>query len=103
MHIDRYLVIALFGGYVAKVSVLGASLSDAAIILVLAAAHFLQNHHNFNKQINELKQELLDLNVEFKEQNEKVLTTIKSQDEAIAELKSSLAGVKIASGMRAIK
>ena len=90
--INQRLLLALFAGYTIKSLAFGSTFSDAAIILVLAAAHFLINHYAFDKQFNELKQELTGIK-----------DAVKTQDQAIADLKSSLAGVKIAGGFRNVK
>lgn len=92
MQLDRYLTIALFGGYVAKVSIMGASLSDAAIILVLAAAHFLYNSQIQSKEVSELKQQVTSL-----------MKDVQDLKTNVDDAKTALAGVKIAAGMRAIK
>lgn len=91
MKLDHYLIIALFGSYVIKVMALGASLSDAIIILVLAVAHFAFNSQIQNKQINELKQQVTNLSLSLEE--------LKNETK---ELKTSVAGVKIASGLRPV-
>lgn len=91
MKLDRYLLIALFSAYVAKVLALGSSFSDAAIILVLAAAHFLYNSQIQNKQITELNQQVQDL-----------LSSVEELKNETKELKTTVAGVKIASGLRPV-
>lgn len=91
-HIDRYLIIALFSGYVAKVLARGASFSDAAVILILAATHFLYNSQVQNKKIIQLDQQVTDLTDILK-------SVQKSQD----EIKTSMASVKISQGFRSVK
>lgn len=88
MQIDRGLVLALFVGYTLKVAVLGASLPDAAVVLILAAAHFLYNSQVQNKQIVQFKQEIS----EFK--NELAACKKVSDD-----LKTTMASVKISQGL----
>lgn len=95
-NLDRYMIMALFAGYMGKLLLTGASLSDAAIVLVLAAANFLYNSQIQNKQIVELKQELR----EFKNQS---TAEIKKLSELSEELKTNVAGVKIASGLRSAR
>jgi uncharacterized protein YlxW (UPF0749 family) len=91
MKLDRYLLIALFAGYVAKALIMSASFSDAAIVLVLAAAHFAFNSQIQNKQITELKQQVNDLS--------NLVNQLKDETK---ELKTTVAGVKIASGLRPV-
>jgi hypothetical protein len=87
--IDKGLLLTLFGGYTIKAAVLGASPSDAAVILVLAAAHFLYNLQIENKEITQLKQELS----KFKE-----LQDLHTKE--ILDLKTMGASLKLAGGMR---
>lgn len=90
--IDKGLLLTLFGGYTVKVAVLGASPSDAAVVLVLAAAHFLFNLQIENKEITQLKQEL---------SKQKELLEIHSKE--IQDLKTMGASLKLAGGMRQLK
>lgn len=91
-NIDRYLIIALFGAYVSKLMIQGASLSDAAIVLVLASANFLVGYFPRSKELSELKQELIEI---------KKLQT--QQNQIVDEIKTSVASVKISQGLRNVK
>ena len=92
MHIDKALLLCLFGGYTAKLAILGSSLPDAAIILVLAAAHFLYNSQIQNKQILELSNRLNELEAKQAEQNKNV-----------EDIKSAVSSIKISQGLRPAK
>lgn len=88
INIDKVLLLSLFGGYTCKLLALGSNPSDAAIVLILAAAHFLYSSQIQNKQIDELKQTHARLQ--------------KDVQEILAmhlELKTSVASIKISSGM----
>lgn len=91
-NIDRYLIIALFGGYVIKILARGASFSDAAIVLVLAATHFLYTSQIQNKEVSELKQQVATL-------TDTLVIVQKSQD----DIKTNMASVKISQGFRSVK
>jgi hypothetical protein len=91
-RIDSWLILSLLVGYTGKLLALGASPADAGVLLVLAAAYSMQRYYSVNKQHNELKQELTDIR-----------SSIKDQDLVITELKTSLAGAKIAGGFRSVK
>lgn len=90
--LDRYLLIALMGSYVVKVAVSGASLADAAIVLVLAGAHVGLKFSSNNAEILELKQQLIDQKAQ-----------IDDQKKQIEDVKNAVAGVKITQGLRNIK
>lgn len=89
---DHILLLTLLCSYTAKVGILGASLADAAVVLVLAAAHFLYSSQVQNKQVTELKEEVSKLKEQSKETSEILL-----------ELKSSIASAKLAAGMSRVK
>lgn len=91
-NIDRILLLALFSGYVLKIAVLGATYPDAAIILVLAATHFLYNSQIQNKQIDELKQDLTSI--------KSTIEVLKKDNE---DMRNSVAGVKITQGLRNVR
>lgn len=90
-NINQKLLLTLFGAYTTKVLILGANPTDAAIVLVLAAAHFLCSSQIQNNEISELKQTINSLSVQLQEL--KVETK---------ELKTNVAGVKIANGLRPV-
>lgn len=90
-NINQKLLLTLFAAYTVKVLALGANPTDAAIILVLAASHFLYSSQIQNTEIFELKQNLSKLSNEL----EQLKTETK-------ELKTNIAGVKIASGLRPV-
>lgn len=89
MNIDKVLLLSLLAGYTGKVSVLGASSADAAVVLVLAAAHFLYNSQIQNKEIKALKDEIQAI---------KVIQAKQASD--IEEVKSMASSIKIATGLR---
>jgi hypothetical protein len=91
-NIDKALLLCLFGGYTAKLAILGSNYSDALIILVLAAAHFLYNSQIQNKQIQELTSRLNDLQIKQNEQNDNV-----------EDIKSAISSLKISQGLRPAK
>lgn len=91
-NIDKVLLLSLFAGYTCKVAVLGASASDAAVVLVLAAAHFLYTWKIENKEITELKNQIEVLK----------LADVKLLNE-INEAKTAAASLKIAAGLRPAK
>lgn len=90
--LDRYLLIALFGGYIIKMLAHGATLPDAAVVLVLAGSHFLYNHFMQNKEITQLKQELNGI-------RDSIQKVLKDNE----DLRNAVAGVKITQGLRNIK
>ena len=92
MNINRDLILSLFGIYTLKLLILGASLPDAAVVLVLAAANFLYNSQLERKVIAELKQEVKDIKSNQHDQN-----TI------ISELKTSMTGMKMSNNLRNVK
>lgn len=92
MNIDKALLLSLFAGYASKVAILGASPSDAAIVLVLAAAHFLYNSQIQNKAIKELT-----------EKHEALEKYVKSQDKILEDVRAAMSGMKLAQGMRPLK
>ncbi len=92
MNIDRNLILCLFGGYTAKLLALGAQPADAAVVLVLAGAHFLYNSQIQNKEINKLKQELVDMKKAEYDQNMQ-----------ISDMKTAVTGMKINNSLRNIK
>lgn len=89
MNIDRYLILSLFGGYTGKLLILGASPADAAVVLVLAAAHFFYSNQIQNKKILELDQEL-----------KAIKATQSGQNEIIADVKSTVSGIKMKEAMK---
>lgn len=91
-NIERYLLISLFSGYVIKVLATSASISDAAIVLFLAASYFLYNSQIQNKEISQLKQELTTTSEQIK----------KLQKDS-EDMRNAVAGVKITQGLRNIK
>jgi cell division protein FtsL len=92
MNIDRVLVLAAFGLYTAKLLVLGAQPADAAVVLVLALAHFGNSFYNHQKQVNALEQKIADTNLK-----------IEAQDKVIGELRTAVTGIKMGSSMRSVK
>jgi hypothetical protein len=88
---DRVLILSLFGGYTLKLLALGAQPADAAVVLVLAAAHWAYNAQLERKEINELRQEIKDIKANQQDQN-----TI------ISELKTAVTGIKMSS-FRSVK
>lgn len=86
------MLLSLFSGYTIKVCALGASPADAAVVLVLAAAHFCHSYHSVNKQISQLNQEVNNLTDKLKEHSE-----------TLVELKSSISSAKLAAGMSRVK
>lgn len=90
-NINQKLLLTLFAAYTTKILVLGANPTDAAIILILAATHFLCSSQIQNKEISELKQTVNNLTLQLEEL--KVETK---------ELKTNIAGVKIANGLRPV-
>jgi hypothetical protein len=89
MNIDRALILSLFAGYTGKLLVLGASPADAAVVLVLAAAHFAYSNQIQNKKILELTQEI-----------KKLQDTQAGQNELIADVKSTVSGMKVSAAMK---
>lgn len=89
MNIDRYLILSLFGGYTGKLLILGASPADAAVVLVLAAAHFFYSNQIQNKKIIELTQQVKAL--EF---------TQDSQNKSIEDMKSMVSGMRVKEAMK---
>lgn len=92
INIDKALLLSLLAGYTGKVAVLGASPADAAIILVLAAGHFLYNSQIQNKEIQTLKAEIKDL----RDVDDKLINDL-------AEIKAMTSAMKMASGLRPAK
>jgi len=90
--IDHKIVLSLFAGYTIKALALGANINDAAVILVLAAAHFLYNSQIQNKQISQLNQLVEGMKSELD-------SVKKTQD----DLKTSIASVKISTGLHKVK
>lgn len=88
-NIDRTLILSLFGVYTLKLLVLGASPADAAVVLVLAAAHFAYNSQIQSKKILELEQALKDIKSSQHDQNV-----------SISEMKSIVMGIKLKEGMK---
>jgi predicted ribonuclease toxin of YeeF-YezG toxin-antitoxin module len=91
-NIDKLLLLSLLVGYTGKVCILGASPSDAAIVLVLAAAHIVNRYYDNNKEITELKGELTAIK-----------DALVHHAKEIQDLKTTSAGMKLASGMRQLK
>lgn len=91
-NLDHYLLLSLFGGYVLKLLVKGATLPDAAIVLFLGAAYYLYNSQIQSKEIVQLKQEFKGIQDQ--------LEAIKKSNE---DLKNAVAGVKITQGLRNVK
>lgn len=89
---DKALLLSLFGGYTVKVAVLGASPSDAAVVLVLAAAHFLYNSQIQNKEISNLRSEI-----------ESVNNRLNDQAKVLEDTRSAMSSIKIAQGLRPAK
>jgi hypothetical protein len=92
MNIDRYLILSLFGGYTGKLLILGASPADAAVVLVLAAAHFLYSNQMQNKKIVELEQHV-----------KKIEATHNEQNINIAEVKSMMTAIKLKESFKAVR
>tara|TARA_R110000868_G_scaffold70612_3_gene207297 strand:- start:1338 stop:1619 length:282 start_codon:yes stop_codon:yes gene_type:complete len=91
-NLDRIVIILLFSGYVGKLLAFGAGLPDAAVVLVLAAAHFLNNSNIQNKELSQLKQEL-----------SKQQETLELFQKEHLEMKNAVAGVKITQGLRNVR
>lgn len=89
---DKLLLLSLLAGYTGKVCVLGASPSDAAIVLVLAAVHLVNRYFDNNKEVNELRGELN----KFKE-------VLELHAKEIQEVKTMGATLKLAGGMRQLR
>lgn len=89
---DNYLKrlpLALFGAYTIKLLVLGATLSDAPIILVLAAVYAYNENKAENKKINELSKQIQDLRTEVQE------ASISAKD-----AKTAVSGLKLSYGFK---
>lgn len=91
-NLDRIMIGSLFAAYVGKILILGSSAADAAIVSVLAAAHFLYNWQIKNTEITQLKQELTNINEKIKQVENQQL-----------DIKNAVAGVKITQGLRNVK
>lgn len=88
-NINQYLVLSLFCAFTIKSLVAGAGLADAAILLILAAAHFLHTSQIQNKEILELRSLIKALSDKQD-----------SRDEMMADVKDNMSAVKLASGLR---
>ena len=89
MNVDKILLLSLFGGYTVKLLALGAQPADAAVVLILAASHFL-----YTSQIQNKKVSLLEARIEKFEQQ------MAEHKGNIDDVKTAVASVKIASGFR---
>lgn len=92
MNINQIIVLSLFAGFTGKALYMGASVSDAAVILILAAAHFFHSTQIQNKRIDELKQELKAIDDKQA-----------ARDATMAEIKDTMSSVKVANGLRTVR
>jgi hypothetical protein len=95
-NLDRYIIMALFSGYVGKLLLLGAGYADVGVVLVLAAAHFLFASKAEQKQIDELKQLVKESHSDLK--NEVIRLTAIVDDH-----RASLTSIKMSQGIRNVK
>jgi len=91
-NIDRVLVLSLFGGYTLKLLALGAQPADAAVVLVLAAAHFAYNSQIQNKKMKELEDRIDTV--------QKFNSDLTAQ---ISDVKSIVTGMKLNANLRNVK
>jgi len=95
-NLDRYIVMASFGGYVGKLLLLGATLADVGIVAVIAAAYFLFMYVANSKQIDQLKQEL-------KKDNSELKNEVLRLQSIVDEHRTSLTSIKMSQGIRNVK
>ena len=88
-NLDKALLLSLLAGYTGKIAVLGASPSDAAVVLVLAAAHFAYSSQIQNKKVSDLEHKL---NTFTEIQNKQAVE--------LADIKVMTSSMKIAQGLR---
>jgi cell division protein FtsB len=87
LKLDHLVVLSLLGLYTGKALVRGANPADAAVILILAAAHFLYNSQIQNKKVHQLSQVVEQQNEDIEEMKKRVQDVV-----------TSVAGVKISQG-----
>lgn len=91
-NLDYWMLLSLFAGYTGKVLVLGAQPADAAVVLVLAAAHFLYNSQIQNKNIKALEDRIAGIEKQHFDQNTK-----------INEISTVVNGIKLGASFRQAK
>jgi hypothetical protein len=95
-NLERYITMALFSGYVGKLLLLGAGLSDVGVVLVLAAISFLFATKAEQAQINQLKQ-LVEKSIS---ENKNEVLRLQAM---VDEHRTSLTSIKMSQGIKGVR
>lgn len=90
-NLDKHFLALLLAGYTIKLLALGASLPDAGVILVLAAAHYMFNSQIQNKRVDALEEKI--------NETKELIQSLKDENESIkASVGNAVVGIKMSNG-----